>query len=192
MSRAAPQMTLAGVVRLAAAALALSGVSSAAWAQESLETAVKAAYLYKLAPFVEWPGAALGPGAPFIVCVVGSDPFGPVLDRAVAGQKVGDRPIVVRRFGVAAHDSPCHIAFLGGSRGQSVKEALIILHGAPVLTVTDAAAEPGVVDFALIERRVRFRIDDQAAADGGLTISSKLLSLAITVRPRKTPPGANP
>jgi hypothetical protein len=191
MSRAALKMTLAGVVRLAAATLVLSGAASAGCAQESLETAVKAAYLYKFAPFVVWPGAAPGPGGPLVVCVVGSDPFGPVLDRAVAGQTVGDRPIVVRRLDVAAHDSPCHIAFLGGSRTQSVKEALIILHGAPVLTVTDEAGAAGAVDFALIERRVRFRIDDQAAADAGLTISSKLLSLAITVRPRKTP-GSTP
>jgi YfiR/HmsC-like len=186
MTPPAPKRTLACLPRLVAVGLALA-CPALAQAQESLETAVKAAYLYKFAPFVEWPAAAAHPaGAPFTVCVVGADPFGPVLDRAVAGQKVGDRPIAVRRLAAAAHDSPCDIAFLGGSRAQSVKDELGVLHGAPVLTVTDGGTAAGVVDFALTEGRVRFRVDDQTAAEDGLTVSSKLLSLAVSVRPRKT------
>jgi hypothetical protein len=184
-------MSLARVLSLAVAALVFSGLADAAQAQESLETAVKAAYLYKFAPFVEWPGAASRAGQPFTVCVVGADPFGSVLDRAVAGQKVGDRPIAVRRLAAAAHDAPCEIAFLGGSRGQSVKDELAVLHGAPVLTVTDGSPAPGIVDFALTQGRVRFRVDDQTAAEAGLTISSKLLGLAVSVRSRKTS-GSNP
>jgi hypothetical protein len=187
MSRTAPKRALRRLSWLVAAGLAL-GCPFGAQAQESLETAVKAAYLYKFAPFVDWPAAAAAhaAGAPFTICVIGADPFGPVLDRAVAGQKVGDRPIAVRRLAAAAHDSPCDIAFLGGSRAQSVKDELTVLHGAPVLTITDGGTAPGVVDFALTQGRVRFRVDDQAAAEDGLTISSKLLSLAVSVRPRKT------
>jgi hypothetical protein len=168
-----------------AAWLVLFGLASPAAAQESLATDVKAAYLYKFAPFVVWPGPPRAADTPFAVCVVGADPFGSVLDRTVAGQKVGERPIVVRRLPVAAHDLPCQIAFLGGGHGQSVKDELAALHGAPVLTVTDGGAPPGVVDFTIAQGRVRFRVDDEAAAEDGLSISSKLLSLAISVRPRK-------
>jgi uncharacterized protein DUF4154 len=157
-----------------------------AQAGDSLATAVKAAYLYKFAPFVQWPPGAAA-GAPFTVCVIGDDPFGSVLDRAVSGQKVEDRPIVVRRLAAATHDSPCQIAFLGGSKGQSVRDALSVLHAAPVLTVTDGGGAPGVIDFAQVQGRIRFRVDDQTAAEDGLRISSKLLSLAVTVRPRKLP-----
>ncbi len=184
-------MTLAGALRLAVVALAISSIAATARAQESLETAVKAAYLYKFAPFVGWPQAAGRTGQPFVVCVVGADPFGAVLDRAVAGQKVGDRPIAIRRLAAAAHDSPCEIAFLGGSRAQSVKDELAALYGAPVLTVTDGSPVTGVIDFALTQGRVRFRVDDQVAAEDGLTISSKLLGLAISVKSRKTL-GSNP
>jgi len=186
MSRIAQKRTTALIRRLIAVGVALA-CPVAAQAQEPLEIAVKAAYLYKFAAFVDWPAATTHPaGAPFTICVVGDDPFGPVLDRAVADQKVGDRPIAVLRLATAVHDSPCDIAFLGGSRAQSVKDELSVLHGAPVLTVTDGGAATGVVDFALTQGRVRFRVDDQAAAEDGLTISSKLLSLAVSVRPRKT------
>jgi hypothetical protein len=157
-----------------------------AWAQDSLEVEVKATYLYKFAPFVDWPADPTAAAtAPLIICVIGTDPFGSVLDRAVAGQSVGVRPIVIRRLPVAAHDSPCQIAFLGGSKAQDVAEALRLLHGAAVLTVTDGAAQAGVVDFTVAAGRVRFNVDDQAAADNGLRISSKLLSLALSVKPRK-------
>jgi hypothetical protein len=184
-------MRLRGAISaLAAGILALAG-SAPARAQESLEVAIKAAYLYKLAPFVDWPSGAFdGPADPLVICVVGKDPFGPVLDRAVAGQRVSGRAITVRRLASLDKGSRCHIAYLGGSHAQSVPDALRSVRGAPVLTVTDKAMAPGIVDFAIDQGRVRFRVDDQSAADGGLTISSKLLSLALTVRARPTQGGA--
>jgi hypothetical protein len=167
----------------AAAALALGG--NAAHAQEgSLEYPVKAAFLYKFGSFVEWPPAAFaGPGAPVTLCIVGRDPFGPVLDSNVQGQTIETRPIVVRRLAVVSPASGCHIAYLGGSPEQSTAEAARALAGAPVLTVTDEAVRGarGVVHFVIAANRVRFRIDQRTASAGGLTISSKLLNLAVEV-----------
>jgi len=57
----------------------------------------------------------------------------------------------------------------------------------PVLTVSDGAntgAGTSIVSFVVQDNRVRFDIDDAAAAANGLAISSKLLSLARAVRPR--------
>lgn len=174
-------------------ALAALGAPAVAQAQPAnLEAAVKASYLAKFAPFVDWPAAASAtPDGGLTICVIGADPFGDLLDRAVAGQRVGGRPITIDRLAVAAHDSPCRIAFVGGSPAQPVADALHVLQGAPVLTVTDDADAPGIIDFAIVRHRVRFRIDDEAAAENGLTISSKLLSLALTVKPRK-PSGSVP
>ena len=147
--------------------------------------AVKAAYLARLAPFVYWPTSLFAqPNDPLVLCVQGDDPFGGRLDQLTAGEGVGSHPIIVRRLPRLDADSGCQIAFLGGSRGQAVKEALRVLHGAPVLTVTDGGGARGIIDFAILDGRVRFRVDDQAAADNGLTISSKLLSLALEVNPR--------
>lgn len=160
-------------------------MSGPARAQEpSLEVAVKASYLYKFAPFVQWPASAIGgPTSPFAICVVGDDPFGPVLDRAVAGQRVEGRPIVIHRLDKADRQSPCQVMYIGGPSSR-VKDVLQTMHGAPVLTVTDGPVAPGIVDFATEGGKVRFRIDDQTAAEDGLTISSKLLSLAVAVKAR--------
>lgn len=171
-------------------ALAAFG-ASAAWAQGALETEVKATFLYKFAPFVEWPANVwTAPGAPFSLCVVGPDPFGPVLDRAVAGQAVAGHPILVRRSAAVDKAAACQILYAGGPPAEAAK-TLRAVHGQPVLTVTDGGAAPGIIDFAIDQGRVRFRIDDAEAAEDNLSISSKLLTLALSVKPRKTA-GAGP
>ena len=184
-SRSLPSGLPVVLLALLTGALSVGGAT----AQPRLDLAVKATFLYKLAPFVDWPpDSAGGAGGTFDICVVGDDPFGPTLDHAVTGQQVAGRPIMVRRLPLAARDAACKIMFIAGSHSQSVHDALKIMRGAPVLTVTDDQSG-GVIDFVIDQGRVHFRIDDQAAADDGLVISSKLLSLAVGVNPRR---GAGP
>lgn len=174
--------------RALGAALALATLAAAQAQDSSLEYPIKATYLYKLAPFVEWPAAAFASAtAPLEICVVGDDPFGSILDRAVAGQQIGDRPLAIRRLDRAAAGAGCHVMYVSGSTTQSAFQALEAVRGDHVLTVTDAARRPGgkgVVHFVLQDNRVRFEIDDQSAAEHGLRVSSKLLSLASAVRRR--------
>ena len=150
---------------------------------QSLELPVKATYLYKFAPFVDWgPAAFESPASPLSLCVAGDDPFGAILDQAVAGQRFGSRPIVVRRVDVIARGSRCQILYLAGSKAQPVSEGLKVVRGEPMLTVTDQARRglaKGVIHFVVTGNRVRFEIDSAAAAANGLSISSKLLSLAL-------------
>ncbi|CAN7327021.1 YfiR family protein [Phenylobacterium sp. LjRoot225] len=173
-----------GVAGLAAI-LATLGLESVAQAQDrSIEYAVKAAYLQKFAPFVAWPPSAFpSPSSPFAVCVLGRDPFGANLDQAVSGQSIFGHPMVVRRLDHVDGNSGCHILYVGASRNQSPPDALRAVRGAPTLTVADGGAAGAVIQFVLKGSRVRFDIDTGAAAANRLTISSKLLSLATSVRP---------
>ncbi len=178
-----------GLRAVAGLLLILACASAAAADQtQSLEFPVKATYLYKFAPFVDWPPAVFAaPESPIVMCIVGDDPFGPMLDRAVAGERIRNRPIVVRRLRTADRRAGCHIMYIAGSSSQSVEAALRAVEGAPILTITDAmhqSAVKGIVHFVIQERRVRFQIDDMAAARNGIKISSKLLNLAVSVKPR--------
>jgi hypothetical protein len=150
----------------------------------SVEYAVKAAYLYKFAPFVEWPPSAFSAAsAPFQLCILGQDPFGTRLDQAVSGQRVNGRPVVVRRLDRVDAASGCHILYLGISRSQTAAEALRAVRGSPTLTVANDARDVGaIIKFVVKENRVRFDIDAAAAAANHVTISSKLLSLATSAR----------
>lgn len=155
---------------------------------DSLETEVKATFLYKFAAFVDWPGGGLSPpDGPVNLCVAGEDPFGPVLDEAVRGRTIGAHPIVVKRLQAVDHDSGCQILYVGAAKARAAADILRAVRGAPVLTVTDARREEGakgIIHFKVKDNRVRFDIDDQQAAENGLGINSKLLNLALTVKPR--------
>jgi hypothetical protein len=153
----------------------------------SLEYAVKATYLYKLAPFVDWPPAEFAtPDAPFRICVAGEDPFGDYLRNAVAGRGLGTHPFRVEQLDPAAPATGCQILFLGRLPAQDVGQALDAVNGKPVLTVVDSTAPRagGIVHFVIDRGRVRFEIDTAAAARNHITISSKLLNLALAVRDR--------
>jgi len=164
---------------LAAAAL----LGTAAAAAEPLEYAVKAAYLSKFSFYVEWPAGSFSGTSAVNLCVIGEDPFGPQLDEAVAGQQLEGRPLAVRRLKAASREAGCHIAYFGEAHPAAALEPL---RGAPVLVVTDArsAGVPGAIQFVVKDDRVRFVIDEEAAAQNGLKISSKLLGLALSVKPK--------
>ena len=177
------------MARWAAAAAGFAaclGAGPAAADNTSLELAVKATYLYKLAPFVSWPERAYaGPAAPLVICVQGADPFGALLDRATSGQAVGSHPVVVRRVARLDGASGCQIAYVAGGAAQSQAQALQAVEGAPVLTVTDEArgvAGRGIVHLMLDGGKVRFSIDAAQADRNGVAISSKLLALAVAVK----------
>ena len=185
MPRAISKLLLRAIATLQVAVL--GGGIAPAFA-DSLEYAVKATFLYKFAPFVDWPDSAFAsPTSPFNLCLVGDDPCGELVDQATAGHQIGARPIVVRHLHTVDGPSGCHIMFVANSNAQSAKQVLDIVHGAAVLTVTDSTTNGtarGVIHFIILDNHVRFDIDDNLAAQNHLTISSKLLSLAHTVQPR--------
>jgi len=162
--------------------------ASGALAETSLEYQIKAAYLYKLAAFVEWPPSSFeSPTSPLQICVIGGDPFKTILDQAVAGVTIAGRPVQVARHDAAQPNMGCHIAYVAGSSAQSRADALKTLKGEAVLTVTDGGrgepgADQGIVNFVLKDNRVRFEIDQREAALDHLALSGKLLSLALEVR----------
>ena len=173
---------LRGLAKAATGALALLlSVSTASLAQPT-DVAVKAAFLPRFARYVTWPPAAMPKaGDPFFLCVVGGDPFGSLLDDAARSQLVDGRRIVVRRMDPGATADGCQIAFVDGPKATQV---LASLTGKPVLTVTDASNDSprGIIHFTLWGGRVRFFIDQASASRRGISISSRLLALALGVR----------
>lgn len=153
----------------------------------SLEYAVKATYLYKMAPFVNWPPHTFtSPDAPFDICVVGRDPFQGFLEKEVADRGLGAHRFRVRHLDAATSaGADCQIVFIGYKGPEEIRNALRAFEGKPVLTVTDSDAvddSGSVVQFVMDSGHVRFEVDNTAAERNHLTISSKLLNLALAVK----------
>jgi uncharacterized protein DUF4154 len=147
-----------------------------------LEYEVKAAMIYNFAKFVEWPST--GNSQPFVLGVVGDDPFGQTLERLVADRAVSGREIRIERYPTADDLGRCDILFIAESESPELPLILAQVHDRGVLTVGDKkdfARDGGVIGFRLEGNKVRFDINVDAARRSGLRISSKLLRLARVV-----------
>ena len=174
-----------------ACAFALAGLPSRAAGgdgeRESLEYEVKGAFLLKFGEYVDWPARAFaGPNAPFIIAVMGSDAMGDVLELLGNRLLINGRAVQVRRVARSEPVIPAQILFVGAAEGERLRTLAEGLKAASVLIVTESskpAMPAGMINFVIRDNRVRFEIDADAADQAGLKISSKLLSLAVAVKP---------
>jgi hypothetical protein len=165
------------MARLLASALLL--VAASAHAQDvPLEYRVKAAYLLNFARFVDWPPSAFREGEPFHICVAGRNPFGSELADTVRNETVAGRTLSIRviRDDVAS----CHLLFIPS--GVAAAPFLRQVADSPTLTVSESPGflgQGGHINFVVDQGKVRFEISQAAAMRQRLTISSRLLKLAV-------------
>ncbi|HEY6458149.1 MAG TPA: YfiR family protein [Steroidobacteraceae bacterium] len=146
---------------------------------------VEAVFLLHFTQFVEWPAQVFGDAhTPFVIGVLGRDPFGSALDDAVRGETVNGHPLVVKRFAGAAEVGPCQILFIDRSAVSEANRVIGSIAHNGTLTVSDVEV-PGPADviirFLNEDRRIRLRINLDFARTAGLTISSKLLRPAQVI-----------
>jgi hypothetical protein len=154
-------------------------------AQAFKEYDVKAAFLYHLAEFVEWPPEAF-PAAenPLVIGVLGADPFGKALDEIAEDVVVKNRKLKVQRFHNMEEVKTCHILFISQSEAGRLDQIFSLLKDRKILTVGDTegfALRGGIVRFRTEKNKIRLRINIDAARAASLTISSKLLRAAEVV-----------
>jgi hypothetical protein len=149
-----------------------------------LERRVKAAFLYKFAGYVEWPPACFPDAAtPVHIAVLGDERLRSELASMVLGHTVNGRPVSVTAYSEDSLEG-VHVLFVGRSEAARLGKLSDGARRRSVLLVSDVegALEQGsVIGFVLNRRRVRFDISLEAASRSGLTLSSRLLSVARTV-----------
>jgi hypothetical protein len=155
-------------------------------AQFSIE-AVKAAYLFRFASYVEWPESVKADG-PFIIGVIGSEDVAVHLEHLLNGMSVRGRPAQVRRVRAADDIDGVNILYVGADVFRSSRPLRLRAIQKPVLLVTDSRdglEGGGVINFIEVNRNLRFEISVDAAESRGLKIDSALLSVAARVEMRK-------
>jgi hypothetical protein len=150
------------------------------------EYEIKAAMLYNLMQFVEWPSSAYASAqSPDVMCVLGWDPFGNSLTSLVSDKTVDGRPVQIRHVKNDQEVRACHVLYISSSERKHLSQILSNLTGASVLTVGEMsqfAERGGMVQFALEEKQVHFQVNLDAASRSGLKISARLLTLARIVK----------
>ena len=167
------------------AALAICCLADPVAAQEIAfeEEQIKAAFLYHFATFVQWPEASPSDGA-FVIAVLGADRVASELEEFLPGRRIRGRPMEVRRLRSIDQLEDEAVVFVGADAGSGLPELVYKVEGRPMLVVTEtpgALKDGSMINFQLVDRRVRFEISRTAAERAGLELSSRLLSAAMFV-----------
>src|SRR5579864_3786012 len=157
------------------------------------EYELKAAMLYNLTRFVEWPPSAYADAqAPTVICILGRDPFGDSLAALAFNATAGGRPVQIRRLSNDRGIHGCHVVYISSSERKSIAQIFATVKGTSVLTVGEMAqfaSRGGMIQFSLEEKQVHFDINLEAASEADLKISSRLLVLARIVKEQNRYPG---
>jgi hypothetical protein len=158
------------------------GLNVACGQTVSREYPLKAVFLLNFAQFTDWPTNAFdAPASPFVIGILGNDPFGNLLDDAVRNEQVNGRKFVVERYQREEDIGTCHILFISQSETKRLDKIVAALKDKPILTVSDidGSAYRGVcVRFITENNKIRLRINVDSLKAANLTMSSKLLRVA--------------
>ena len=156
---------------------------------DSSEYLIKAGFIFNFAKFVEWPPVAFAQtDTPIVIGILGTDPFGPILDQIVRDKKIGNRGFIVKRLNWNRDSKDlkdCNILFVSASEKAHIDDVLQIVKSLPILTVGETpgfAERGGIIRFTVEDNRVRFEVNVDAAHLAQLTISSRLLTLARIIQ----------
>jgi hypothetical protein len=157
--------------------------------QPAREYQIKAVFLFNFVQFTEWPSEAFtNKEQPYVIGVLGNNPFGNFLAATVKNETVRGRPLAVEYYKTVEEIETCHILYIGQSEGPHLERVLTKLKGKPVLTVSDiesATMRGTCIEFLTDRNRIKLRISPEAAKAANLTISSKLLRLGDAMNSSK-------
>ncbi|WP_161627292.1 YfiR family protein [Arenimonas composti] len=164
-----------------------AAVPAAGGDRQATEAAVKAAFVFKFGEYVEWPPEHF-PAAdtPLRIGVFANDEVAGELERIVAGRTMAGHPVQVYRLQRGDRVDDLQLLYVG-ARGEE-GDGLLAAAGDGVLTVTDApGAVPrgSVINFVVVDARVRFDVALRTAEQRHLRISSRLLAVARNVSGRR-------
>jgi len=145
---------------------------------------VQAVYLYNFAKFVRWP-VAFHEGN-INICIAGQPAYVGTLKKIVGGESIDGHPLSVKPVQKPEEEAGCDILFLDATVKDRLEGLLAASAGKPVLTVSDTPGfldRGGMIQFVVVDQRVRFAVDLTPLKQSGIGLSSELLKVAVSVKP---------
>ncbi|MCV6638170.1 YfiR family protein [Candidatus Albibeggiatoa sp. nov. NOAA] len=143
---------------------------------------IKAAFLYNLTLMVKWPDerSEIRVSEPLVICTLGQDPFGKLLD-TIKENKVRKRSLILKRNIELSQSRDCHVLFIVRSEKDNVSRILSYVKGLPILTISEIpkfANAGGMVNMVKRRNRVKLEINLNALKRERLYANARLLVLA--------------
>lgn len=156
-----------------------------------LERRVKAAFLYKFISYIAWPEDSFTlPDSPVVIGVLGDDLLMAELGEAVAGRSVEGRPVLIRRLREPDSLTGIHVLFVAAAENTRLPLLVRATANQAVLVVSEAEgalAQGSMINFVMTSGRVKFEIAPDTAEKRGIKLSSRLLTVAQSVRTGSAP-----
>ena len=150
----------------------------------SPEYKIKAALLYKLTKFIEWPQTAKQAQDKFNICVLGDNVFADAL-APLNRRKVSEQSIAIHHFNrSAAINQQCHILFITDSKRAFLDNILGSINTQGCLTVSDIrdfADRGGVIELTQGKNKIGFKINLSQAKQADITLAAPLLELSTVI-----------
>lgn len=170
-----------------AGSLAANDVVAQFPAESEIARQVMAAYLYKFGSYVVWPDEVFeNSSSPITIGVVDAPELADELRRMVEGRTINGRQVLIRKLKPGGPAEGLHVLFIGGTDTGQVAGVLSDVRTQPILTVTaleNGLDQGSVMNFVVVDGKLRFEVSAQAGRHNGLNISARLLVAAYKVEP---------
>ncbi len=147
---------------------------------------IEAAFLVKFTSYVKWPPETFTrPDAPVVIGIFGRDPFGSVINAIARSYTTNGRHVEIRRCTDLVQVPTCNVVFVAASARGRLGEVVATISGQPILIVGDSPGfldKGGMINFVMVDNKIRFDISQKNCGKAGLEISSKLLKVAHALR----------
>lgn len=149
--------------------------------QSELEYRIKAAYLFNLSKFIEWPDESVKSAESIDICLVGGNPFSDYIYKLEQRNARG-RPINIVEGPTTDNLNTCEMIFFAAN--SKPDDFLRNLQSNKSLTVGESdvfITHGGLINLTIENGRVQLTINKTMAKKMGFTISANLLEIARLV-----------
>jgi len=154
------------------------------YAHSEKEQLLKAAYIFNFAKFTQWPeNTWKAEHTPLNLCIAGKDKLVNKLGQ-LAGKTIQKHPVNVLSLKDVQNINNCHLLYIATSEKERYQNILKSVNNEPVLTVSELpnfGHSGGMIEIYREEEQTHFIINLGVTRESGLTISSRLLNLAVVI-----------
>jgi hypothetical protein len=143
---------------------------------------VMATYLYNFIKFIDWPVASQN--EEFVIGVIGETPVYKELEKLVAGRKVYNHPIVLKKFADATVLTRCHVIFLPDNYSDKIDCILNKFKLFNTLIVCERSGmikKGSAISFVVQHSKLKYELSKTNIKNSGLHVDNQLGLLAANV-----------
>ena len=142
----------------------------------------KAAYMYSICTYVEWPAAVRE--TDFIVGVLGESGVKSELELLAKRKKIFGQNIVIKEFSSVSSIAQCHVLYISSEYARYLPEIVVKIGTHPTFLISDrkGSIEKGAaINFLMQGNKLKFEIKKDNAIRQRLKVNKTIEKLAVKV-----------